>query len=70
MMNDGLVVSWGAQGRQAAEQMGRWLGVEIVWFDGNLDLNQQRSNMAEIAQEIGISSRRAAGQHRHAGRFD
>ena len=50
MMNDGLVVSWGAQGRQAAEQMGRWLGVEIVWFDGNLDLNQQRSNMAEIAQ--------------------
>ena len=49
MMNDGLVVSWGAQGRQAAEQMGGWLGVEIEWFDGNLDLNQQRSNMAEIA---------------------
>jgi ribose transport system substrate-binding protein len=49
MMNDGLVVSWGAQGRQAAEQMGRWLGVEVEWFDGNLDLNQQRANMAEIA---------------------
>ena len=49
MMNDGLVVSWGAQGRQAAERMGSWLGVEIEWFDGNLDLNQQRANMAEIA---------------------
>jgi len=49
MMNDGLVVSWGAQGRLAAEQMGRWLGVDIEWFDGNLDLNQQRANMAEIA---------------------
>lgn len=49
MMNDGLVVSWGAQGKQAAEQMGYWLGVEIEWFDGNLDLNQQRANMDEIA---------------------
>lgn len=48
MMNDGLVVSWGAQGKQAAEQMGRWLGVEIEWFDGNLDLNQQRANMEQI----------------------
>ncbi|MBL8131828.1 MAG: sugar ABC transporter substrate-binding protein [Anaerolineae bacterium] len=50
MMNDGLVVSWGAQGKLAAEQMGRWLGVEIEWFDGNLDLNQQRANMREIAE--------------------
>ena len=49
MMNDGLVVSWGAQGKLAAEQMGRWLGVEIEWFDGNLDLNQQRANMETIA---------------------
>ncbi len=49
MMNDGLVVSWGAQGKLAAEQMGRWVGVEIEWFDGNLDLNQQRANMEEIA---------------------
>ena len=49
MMNDGLVVSWGAQGKLAAEQFGRWLGVEITWFDGNLDLNQQRTNMEQIA---------------------
>lgn len=51
MMNDGLVVSWGAQGKLAAEQFGRWLGVEIEWFDGNLDLNQQRANMEEIASQ-------------------
>ena len=51
MMNDGLVVSWGAQGKLAAEQMGRWLGVEINWFDGNLDLNQQRANMEKIASQ-------------------
>jgi ribose transport system substrate-binding protein len=51
MMNDGLVVSWGAQGKQAAEQFGKWLGVEIVWFDGKLDLNIQRANMEEIAQQ-------------------
>ncbi len=51
MMNDGLVVSWGAQGKQAAEQFGKWLGVEIVWFDGKLDLNIQRANMDEIAQQ-------------------
>lgn len=51
MMNDGLVVSWGAQGKLAAEQFGRWLGVEIVWFDGNLDLNQQRANMEAIADQ-------------------
>lgn len=50
MMNDGLVVSWGAQGKQAAEQFGKWLGVEIVWFDGKLDLNIQRANMDEIAK--------------------
>lgn len=51
MMNDGLVVSWGAQGKLAAEQFGRWLGIEITWFDGNLDLNQQRSNMETIADQ-------------------
>lgn len=51
MMNDGLVVSWGAQGKLAAEQFGHWLGVEIEWFDGNLDLNQQRANMEEIANQ-------------------
>ena len=50
MMNDGLVVSWGAQGKLAAEQFGQWLGVEIVWFDGNLDLNVQMSSMEEIAK--------------------
>ncbi len=51
MMNDGLVVSWGAQGKLAAEQFGRWLGVEIVWFDGQLDLNVQLANMNDIAAQ-------------------
>src|SRR5258705_7744542 len=51
MMNNGLVVSWDAQGKLAAEQFGKWLGVEIVWFDGKLDLNVQRAAMEEIAQQ-------------------
>jgi ribose transport system substrate-binding protein len=51
MMNNGLVVSWDAQGKLAAEQFGKWLGIEIVWFDGKLDLTVQRAAMDEIASQ-------------------
>jgi ribose transport system substrate-binding protein len=51
MMNNGLVVSWDAQGKLAAELFGRWLNVEIVWFDGKLDLHVQRAAMEEIASQ-------------------
>jgi ribose transport system substrate-binding protein len=51
MMNNGLVVSWDAQGKLAAEQFGKWLGVEITWYDGKLDLNVQRAAMEEIADK-------------------
>jgi ribose transport system substrate-binding protein len=51
MMNDGLVVTWGAQGKLAAEQFGKWLGVEIVWYDGKLDLNAQLAGMDEIGRQ-------------------
>jgi ribose transport system substrate-binding protein len=51
MMNNGLKVSWDAQGKIAAEQFGRWLGVDIVWYDGQLDLAVQRQNMEDIAQQ-------------------
>src|SRR5260221_9563095 len=51
MMNNGLKVSWDAEGKLAAEQFGKWLGVEIVWYDGQLDLTVQRQNMEDIARQ-------------------
>jgi ribose transport system substrate-binding protein len=51
MSNDGLAASWCAQGKAAAEQWGRWLGVEITWFDGQLDGDIQRGAVEAMAAE-------------------
>jgi len=51
MSNAGLAVTWCAQGKEAAEMWGEFLGVEIVWFDGQLDNNVQRAAVDTIATQ-------------------
>lgn len=51
MSNAGLAVTWCAQGKDTAEMWGEFLGVEIVWFDGQLDNNIQRSAVDTIATQ-------------------
>jgi ribose transport system substrate-binding protein len=51
MSNAGLAATWCAQGKDTAEMWGRFLGVEIVWFDGQLDNNIQRAAVDQIATQ-------------------
>ncbi|NDJ60906.1 MAG: substrate-binding domain-containing protein [Chloroflexi bacterium] len=51
MSNAGLAVTWCAQGKDTAEMWGEFLGVEIVWFDGQLDTNIQRAAVDQIATQ-------------------
>jgi ribose transport system substrate-binding protein len=51
MSNAGLAVTWCAQGKDTAEMWGRFLGVEINWFDGQLDNAIQRAAVDQIATE-------------------
>lgn len=47
--NAGLGATWCAQGKEAAEQWGRWLGVEVTWFDGGLSIDKQRRAIDDMA---------------------
>jgi ribose transport system substrate-binding protein len=49
MSNAGLGATWCAQGKAAAEQWGKWLGVEITWFDGGLSIDKQRKAIDDMA---------------------
>lgn len=49
MSNAGLQASWCAQGADAARRYGELLGVEVVWFDGELNPAAQRSKFDQIA---------------------
>lgn len=51
MSNAGLAATWCAQGQEAALHWGNLLGVEIVWFDGELDPVAQRAKFDQIATE-------------------
>src|SRR5689334_15454563 len=53
MSNAGLQASWCAQGSDAAMYFGNLLGVEIVWFDGELDPTAQRAKFDQIASTPG-----------------
>src|SRR6185295_10099412 len=33
MSNAGLGATWCAQGKETAEKWGKWLGIEVTWFD-------------------------------------
>ena len=49
MSNAGLGATWCAQGKAAAEQWGRWLGVEITWYDGAFSIDKQRKAIDDMA---------------------
>lgn len=47
--NAGLGATWCAQGKEAAERWGQWLGVEVTWFDGGLSIDTQRKAVEDMA---------------------
>jgi ribose transport system substrate-binding protein len=47
--NAGLGATWCAQGKEAAECWGKWLGVEITWYDGGLSIDKQRKAIDDMA---------------------
>jgi len=47
--NAGLGATWCAQGKEAAEQWGKWFNVEITWFDGGLSVDKQRKAIEDMA---------------------
>lgn len=51
MSNAGLAASWCAQGQEAAMYWAGLLGVEVTWFDGELDPAKQRAKFDQIATE-------------------
>jgi ribose transport system substrate-binding protein len=53
MSNAGLQASWCAQGADAAMHFGELLGIDITWFDGELDPTAQRAKFDQIASTPG-----------------
>ncbi|GAB4412071.1 MAG: sugar ABC transporter substrate-binding protein [Anaerolineae bacterium] len=49
--NAGLGATWCAQGKEAAEKWGKWLGVEVTWFDGGLSIDKQRKAIEDMAAQ-------------------
>jgi ribose transport system substrate-binding protein len=49
--NDSLTHTWCAQGKQAAEAWGKWLGVDIAWYDGRASIDMQRRALDTIASQ-------------------
>jgi ribose transport system substrate-binding protein len=47
--NAGLGATWCAQGKEAAEKWGQWLGIEVTWFDGGLSIDTQRKGVEDMA---------------------
>lgn len=47
--NAGLGATWCAQGKEAAERWGKWLGIEISWYDGGLSIDKQRKAIDDMA---------------------
>jgi ribose transport system substrate-binding protein len=48
-VNAGLANSWPAQGKAATEQWGKWLGVDLTWYDGGLSIDKQRKAVDDMA---------------------
>jgi ribose transport system substrate-binding protein len=51
MSSAGLGGSWNVQGKAAAEKWGELLGVEVVWFDGEHNVQAQRNKIDQVATE-------------------
>lgn len=48
-VNNGLANSWPAQGKATTEQWGRWLGIDVTWYDGGLSIDKQRKAVDDMA---------------------
>ena len=48
-VNVGLANSWPAQGKATTEQWGRWLGIDVTWYDGGLSIDKQRKAVDDMA---------------------
>lgn len=51
MSSAGLAGTWNVQGKQAAEYWGGLLGVEVVWFDGEHNVQTQRNKIDQVATQ-------------------
>ncbi len=49
--NNSLAHTWCAQGKQVAETWGRWLGVDVTWYDGAASIDRQRKALDDIASK-------------------
>lgn len=47
--NAGLQATWCAQGKQAAEYWGGLFGVDVTWYDGQLDAGKQRTAIDDMS---------------------
>lgn len=51
MSSAGLAGTWNVQGKEAAERWGELLGVEVVWFDGEHNVQTQRNKIDQVATQ-------------------
>ena len=51
MSSAGLAGTWNVQGKKAAERWGELLGVEVVWFDGEHNVQTQRNKIDQVATQ-------------------
>lgn len=49
--NNSLAHTWCAQGKHVAETWGKWLGVDVTWYDGASSINLQRRALDDIASK-------------------
>jgi ribose transport system substrate-binding protein len=48
--HNGLKGSWNARGRDTSQFLGRLLGIDVVNYDGEFDVDKQRKDLEEIAR--------------------
>lgn len=49
--HNGLKGSWNARGRDTSQFLGRLLGIDVVNYDGEFNVDKQRKDLDEIAQQ-------------------
>jgi ribose transport system substrate-binding protein len=49
--HNGLKSLWNARGRDTAQFLGKLLGIDVVSYDGNLDVDKQRKDLDQIAEQ-------------------
>lgn len=49
--HNGLGTIWNQRGRDTAQMLGKLLGIDVVSYDGELNIDKQRQDLAEIADQ-------------------